>query len=148
MISLDLDKLVLSGKMKKRGRPKGSYKTVIGLLTKKIKRSSEKKKTVPFLQKKSIEREKSMHAVSCFIYYFIFLVILHWFVDPDVADAALFQKELIQEDAVEVQPHRITAFCVDEKICLYSCKKYFSNDAWMAVMNVVETVKNNPLWYC
>ena len=77
-----------------------------------------------------------------------FIVVLQWFVDPDIADAALFQKKLIQEYSVEVQPNKITASCVDEKVCMNSCKKYFSDDAWMAVMNVVSTIENNPMWYC
>ena len=68
--------------------------------------------------------------------------------DLDIADAALFQKKLIQKYSVKVQPNKITASCVDEKVCINSCKKYFSDDAWMAVMNVVSTIENNPMWYC
>ena len=58
----------------------GSDRTVILLPTKKFKCKTERERAVPFLCKKSTEREKSMKL--CFFSVFInlyFLAILHWF---------------------------------------------------------------------
>ena len=76
------------------------------------------------------------------------LVILLWFVDPAIAEMALSQRGLIQEDGVEVLPERVTACCLDENVNLQLCRKYFTSDGWLAVQNVVEAIKKDPVWYC
>ena len=73
---------------------------------------------------------------------------LLWFVDPAIAETALSRRGLIQEDGVEVLPERVTACCLDENVNLQSCRKYFTSDGWLAVQNVVEAVKKDPVWYC
>ena len=61
---------------------------------------------------------------------------------------ALSQRGLIQEDGVEVLPERVTACCLDENVNLQSCRKYFTSVGWLAVQNVVEAIKKDPVWYC
>ena len=74
---------------------------------------------------------------------FLNLVILSWFVDRQVKDAALTRKRLIEEDEVEMRPERIPASCLDDNVFVPSVQKYFSPDAWIALMNVLDAV-----WYC
>jgi len=49
------------------------------------------------------------------------------------ADIVLSCKRLIKEDAVEILPERIPVSCFDDQVHLQSCKKYFTNDGWLAV---------------
>ena len=59
-----LSQIIMPSKVRKRGRPKGSDKTVIGLTK---KRKCQANKPVPFLRKTPQEREKSV-----FIYHYAF----------------------------------------------------------------------------
>ena len=80
--------------------------------------------------------------------YFLSSVILQWFVDEDGAQAALSGEIIIEEEDVEVKPERVPASCLDENVCLESCRKYFTQDAWNAVQAVVEVIRKKPIWYC
>ena len=82
-----------------------------------------------------------IHAFCCTI------VILQWFVEPCDAEIVLAWS-LIKEGDVEVLPECVTAGCLDDQVHLDSCKKYFNKDGWLAVQNVVKTVKKNPVYYC
>ena len=73
---------------------------------------------------------------------------LLWFVDLQVAEAALTRKQLVEECDVEVRPECVPSSCLDENVCLTSIRKYFTPDAWCAVMNVVESMKKNAVWFC
>ena len=70
------------------------------------------------------------------------VVILQWFVEPSDAEIVLARKGLIQEDGVEILPERITASCLDDQVHLDSCKKYFTQDGWLAVQNVLKAIQN------
>ena len=63
-------------------------------------------------------------------------MILHWFVDEDVAQAAISGEIIIEEKDVEAKPKRVPASCLDENVCLESCRKYFTQDAWEALQAV------------
>ena len=76
------------------------------------------------------------------------VVILQWFVEPSDAEIVLARKGLIQEDGVEILPERITASCLDDQVHLDSCKKYFTQDGWLAVQNVLRAIQKNPAYYC
>ena len=71
-----------------------------------------------------------------------------WFVDPIIAEAAISRKALIKEDQVEIRPEKVTAYCLDPQVCLEICKKYFTKQAWLAVEDIIATIKGSPLWYC
>ena len=60
LISVDLSKILLPPKMRKRGRPKGADKTVIGLPKKKCKGD----KPLPFLKMSPKDREKGMVSLN------------------------------------------------------------------------------------
>ncbi|XP_065893103.1 uncharacterized protein [Dysidea avara] len=69
-IRKEFQDVTLPPKLKKRGRPKGAEKTVIGLPRKKKRLD----KPVPFLKKLPLDRER---------------VILQWFVEPSDAEIVL-----------------------------------------------------------
>ena len=64
----------------------------------------------------------------------------------EVAEAAIAGK--IIEEEVEIKPERVPASCLDENVCLQSCRKYFAQDAWKAVQGVVKILQKNPIWNC
>uniref|UniRef100_A0A1X7VRL7 ZSWIM1/3 RNaseH-like domain-containing protein n=1 Tax=Amphimedon queenslandica TaxID=400682 RepID=A0A1X7VRL7_AMPQE len=78
----------------KKGRPKGSGQTVIGL----PKKSSGR---VIAFSKKSSEKVKIM---------------LSWFVDEDTAQNAFRNGILIKENKVEVQPEKVPMKCLDDSV--------------------------------
>ena len=123
--------------LRKQGRPKGVEKTVIGLPCKKSKKRCT---PVPFLKKYSTDRGKGIGrlyiiVMSCttLSYYFMpsstmvyfnnhfgllvitifffLLVMLLWFVDSEVAEAALKGNKVVEECGVEIHPNRVPASC-------------------------------------
>ena len=74
-------------------------------------------------------------------------VILSWFVDCQIKEAVLAGKRLVEEEDVEMKPERISAWCLDENVCIPSIQKYFSEDAWAALTQVLEVVRKNAVWY-
>ena len=67
---------------------------------------------------------------------------------PILAERVLARMWLIDEDQVEIIPERITASCLDENVCLSSCKKYFTDEGWSALENVVATIAKSPSYFC
>ena len=67
--------------------------------------------------------------------------------EPAVADAAL-AGTIIEEEQVEMRPEKVPASCLDENVCIMSCRKYFSRDAWKALSQVMELKKRDTMWYC
>ena len=138
--------------MKKRGRPKGAEKTVIGL----PKKHKVWNKPVSFLKQPPRKRERGNFFLHECIYtctYIIALTCSLLYSDSllvcgvQVASRAL-NGDVIEEDQVEVRPEKVCASCLDENVCLKICRKYFTHDAWLAVEDVVGRLKDNPLWYC
>lgn len=78
----------------------------------------------------------------------IFLVILAWFVDNKVASDAVNCDVIIQEEDIEVRPEKVSASCLDQNVCLDSCRKYCSKDAWIAIQNVVDVLRKDAVYYC
>ena len=62
--------------------------------------------------------------------------------------SAIDKKLIIEEDQVEVCPEKVSPSCLDECVCIQSCHKYFINDGWAAVTNVIEVVKKSSVWFC
>ena len=74
---------------------------------------------------------------------------LGWFVDLDVSSAVLkTAKKLIQERDVEVQPELVTNAVIDKNVDIHLIRKYFTDDAWLLVMDVIEQKHNNPMYVC
>ena len=89
----------------------------------------------------------TMRNTSVYSSLLFFLVILGWFVDDNVIDKAMTGK-LIEENEVEVNPENVPATCLDENVGLPSVQFRFTEDAWMAVINLVSTIRSNPTWFC
>ena len=49
---------------------------------------------------------------------------------------------------MEMRPEKVPTACVDEKVCLESCGKHCTADAWMAIVDVVAVIESSPVWYC
>ena len=75
-------------------------------------------------------------------------MIISWFVDVEVANSAIACGKIVEENDIEVIPEKISVLCLDENVCLETCRKYCSQDAWSALMGVVDILKENPIWYC
>lgn len=115
-------------KFKKRGRPKGSDSTVIGI--------PRKKKTMyrilPFEKKTSQQRELQM---------------LKWFVRPERAVLAQ-NGSLLQEMDIEVNPNKVTSGCLDSNVDMYSIRKYFDADGWKSIEHLIHVKQKNPFLMC
>ena len=73
-------------------------------------------------------------------------VILKWFIDPEVVEAVLKKpNELIDEDQVEVRPENLPDTLLDENVDVYLVRRYFTNDAWLVIKNVIKQKSSNPI---
>ena len=102
------------------------------------KRKCEANKPVPFLRNTPQERKRCVYLSLCFLSLStLYTVILSWFVDVEVANSAIADNKIIEENDIEVRPEKISVLCLDKNVCLESCRKYCSQVTWSALMNVV-----------
>ena len=94
----------MPSKIQKRGRPKGSDKTVIELTK---KRKCQANKPVPFLRKTQ-ERERCVYLICFLSLSTLYIVILFWFVDVEVANCAVADDKIVEENDIEVRPEKIS----------------------------------------
>ena len=74
---------------------------------------------------------------------------LTWFVDLGISSAVLRDpKQIIEEEDVEVQPKFVSNAVLDENVDIHLIRKYFTDDAWLQVMNVVKQKRDNPVYTC
>ena len=66
----------------------------------------------------------------------------------DIAIAAIMESRIVEDEDVEVRPEKVPTTCIDENVCLESCRKYCTTDAWLVIMDVVAAIRNNPVCYC
>ena len=66
----------------------------------------------------------------------------------DTVLVCCISAKIIEEDEVEVKPEKIAISCLDESVCLESTRKYYTQDACMAVESVVQALRDNPVYYC
>lgn len=78
----------------------------------------------------------------------IFVVILCWFVDTKVLDAAINSDKLIEETEVESHPKKVPCSILDENVDISIVRQYFTNDAWLLVQDVIEMKKEMVDWFC
>ena len=74
-------------------------------------------------------------------------MILHWFVEPGVATAALREGKLIEEE-VECRPEKIPCSVLDKNVDVCLVRHHFSNDAWMIVQDVISRKAEMDVWVC
>lgn len=86
---------------------------------------------------------------SCHIdAFFCNTVMLDWFVSSRDANRAMNNGDLLEEESVEARPERVPNSCIDEYVNIFHIKKYFTNDAWKIVQQVLEMKKIQSDWFC
>ena len=55
---------------------------------------------------------------------------------------------LIEEDMVECRPEKVTNAIIDDNVDIHLVRRYFSNDAWMVLQDLVERKKEQDTWSC
>lgn len=75
-------------------------------------------------------------------------VMLKWFVDGKVAEAAL-DGQLVAENEVETRPDRVSSSCLDDIVVeLEAIRHFFTSNAWTLVQEVVEMKSRQQIWPC
>ena len=69
-------------------------------------------------------------------------------VDTVIVEAAISRRIFIDEIHIETKPEKLIAASIDENVCLEVCKKYYTRNGWLALKDVVKTIKSNPIYYC
>ena len=90
----------------------------------------------------------SSYSVSNCSLLSLFLVLLSWFVDKEVAKDAIDGRLLIEEEHVECKPERIPDSILDENVDICLVRQYFSSDAWLLLDTVIKTKMKNIVWTC
>ena len=66
--------------------------------------------------------------------------------DAKVVDVVLKTPgKLVEEEDVEVRPEKLPDGILDENIDIHLIRRYFSNDAWLMVMDVIKQKQDNPV---
>ena len=73
---------------------------------------------------------------------------LKWFVEDQIAERAIRQQALIEEDQVEMMPEKLSDAVLDENVDVHLIRKYFSTDAWLLVKDVLDRKKRNGIYIC
>lgn len=115
--------------VKKRGRPKGNDLTVVGLPRKKLKENKVK----PF------ERKHPRHKDE---------IVLGWFVTNDNVRKAIDGGSILDECAIEHNPHKISMAVFNSNVDISKIQKYFTKNGWHAIEHVLNIKFQNPLWLC
>ena len=70
---------------------------------------------------------------------------LRWFVEDSIVETAIksLGKYLIDEEDVETRPERVPCAVLDENVDVHLIRKFFTNDAWLVVVIVVEQKQRN-----
>ena len=81
------------------------------------------------------------------MYLVITVNMLEWFVSSANIQKAL-AGELLEEEAVETRPEKVSNCCADENVNMYRIKKYFTTDAWQVVSQVLDINRCQDTWCC
>ena len=74
---------------------------------------------------------------------------LQWFVkNKAILEEVIIQKRLIQLQDVFADFEKVPMKCLDENITLSRIRKYFKDDAWKLVQELVDYKKECSIWYC
>ena len=72
---------------------------------------------------------------------------LLWFVSKSEINSAL-AGSLIEEEEVECRPEKISNAVLDENVDINLIRRFFTEDAWKVVEDVIESKKNSDTWPC
>ena len=64
------------------------------------------------------------------------------------SDVKMVCWRLIEEEYVECRPEVVPNAVLDENVDVFLIRKYFTNDAWLVVANVLERKRKHPVWIC
>ena len=104
-------------------------------------------KPVALISKHHKEQEKGIcYLQSIYVYSHLLTVMLKWFVSDQDVSKAMHEDTLLDEEVVETHPERVPNSCIDENASIYIIRKYFTDDEWTQVMQLIET-KNNATYY-
>lgn len=75
---------------------------------------------------------------------------LKWFVDGKVMAAAIKSpgKYLIEEEDVETRPDKLPDAVLDENVDVHLIRKFFTQDAWLLVADVVKQKQESSTFIC
>ena len=73
---------------------------------------------------------------------------MSWIVDGTLVPEAVSGRAIINEEDVETQPEKVPASILNENVFLNSCRKYFTDDAWAYVEQLIICLQKNPVYYC
>lgn len=65
-----------------------------------------------------------------------YFIILSCFVSPEIADAAINKKYIIEEKDVEIIPDNVSHKIIHEDVKLDRISKFFSEDAWIIIKQI------------
>ena len=81
------------------------------------------------------------------VLFFPITVILSWFVEKPIIQAAL-KGTLIEEENVECRPEKVSNAILDENVDIHLTRSYFSQDVWVIVDGVLQQKRVRPSWVC
>ena len=119
----------LPARCPKRGRPRGTTETAIGLPHRKKTKGN---KPIPFIYRSTVQRARH---------------VLEYFVPPNDARDALDGRQL-DEGCLETNPENLPDTAFDENIDINSIRRYFTSDAWVRVQDLYETKKERITFRC
>ena len=73
---------------------------------------------------------------------------LKWFVSDLDASKTLSNGVLLDEALVQKMHENIPNACIDENVNLFRIRKYFTDDGWAELCQVVEKKKCDPKYHC
>ena len=73
---------------------------------------------------------------------------LKWFVEHEIAERAIKQQVMIEEDQVEVMPKEVPDAVLDDNVDIHLIRKHFTADAWLLDKNVLDRKKANAVYTC
>ena len=75
------------------------------------------------------------------------LVMMKWCVSQSNVSDAL-NDILLDEDNIETRPEKITAACIDENVNIHRIKKFFNEDGWKLILEVIKVKRDCCKWSC
>ncbi|XP_043271633.1 uncharacterized protein [Venturia canescens] len=127
----EFSSIIMPPVIKRRGRPKGSEKTVIGLTRK--RKSQKGNSNLPFKKKRESEKMKT---------------ILYWLADASLAKSALYEGRMIEKEEVETRPEKLSHALIDDEVNVAIVEKYFTNEAWQLIKKAIDSKKKQNVYHC
>jgi hypothetical protein len=74
-------------------------------------------------------------------------VILKWLLSHEDVQKAL-NGDLIDEDRIETRPELIPTQTIDENVNILRIRKYFTDDGWDSLMEVLQVKRSSFRYFC